>query len=112
MDSKTFIETALPDYLNRDVDALNDPFWRGIVEDMARDYDEALKQSGNNTATSFSVDGLSVAVDVRSIFSKYAAILAPYKRPRTVTQNDRDVRGVNPDTSDWASRYYAEHLAL
>lgn len=112
MDAKTLIETALPDYLNRDVDTLNDPFWQGVVEDMARDYEEALKQSGYNTATSFSVDGLSVAVDVRSIFGKYASILAPYKRPRTVTQNDRELRGTNPETSDWATQYYEAHLAL
>lgn len=108
MYTEDIVKQALRDYLNRDDLTFAGTFWQGLIAEMVEAYEAELKQSANHSVTGYSVDGYSATVDTRGIMSKYAGILAPYKRLRTLTKNASTSRPTKEES--WVDAYARKYL--
>lgn len=96
MDKLSTAQAILTDALKRYVnnpDAWHNPdirewIFEPIIEDLAQSYVKRLENTDYNSATSYSTDGYSATADTSGLFAAYAPLLYPYRKPRTVTQND------------------------
>ena len=90
--ARAFLTDALKRYVNNP-DAWHNPdiregIFEPIIEDLAQSYVKRLENTDYNSATSYSTDGYSATADTSNLFAAYTPILYPYRKPRTVTQND------------------------
>lgn len=97
MDKLSTAQAILTDALKRYVnnpDAWHNPdirewIFEPIIEDLAQSYVKRLENTDYNSATSYSTDGYSATADTSSLFAAYAPLLYPYRKPMTVSQNDK-----------------------
>lgn len=97
MDKLSTAQAILTDALKRYVnnpDAWHNPdirewIFEPIIEDLAQSYVKRLENTDYNSATSYSTDGYSATADTSGLFAAYAPLLYPYRKPMTVSQNDK-----------------------
>lgn len=97
MDKLSTAQAILTDALKRYVnnpDAWHNPdirewIFEPIIEDLAQTYVKRLENTDYNSATSYSTDGYSATADTSGLFAAYAPLLYPYRKPMTVSQNDK-----------------------
>lgn len=86
------ISNALRRYLNNPAAwenaELKSCIFDPIIKELVDTYRKRLVNTDNNSATSYSTDGFSMTADTSNIFQAYAPLLAPYRKPRTVSDND------------------------
>ena len=84
-----FIMKLIGDYLNNPNFLTEDyEFFDALINEIVIAYDKEIESTDYHTATQYDVDGYVATMDTRALLSKYYPILAPYKRIRTVSQND------------------------
>lgn len=97
MDKLSTAQAILTDALKRYVnnpDAWHNPdirewIFEPIISDLAQSYVKRLENTDYNSATSYSTDGYSATADTSGLFAAYAPLLYPYRKPMTVSQNDK-----------------------
>ena len=90
--TRAFIADALKRYINNPAawgnEDVRQDIFEPIIDDATQTYIKRLENTDYNSATSYSTDGYSATADTSHLFAVYTPILYPYRKPRTVTQND------------------------